>query len=75
MTPPALLGIGQWVTIDFHTVRNLGVWKGLTVERAYWRGRVFLTCRNGAMLRKPDRSTAFTYKHAWTFLRSLPDVD
>jgi hypothetical protein len=68
-------GIGAVVIVDFHSVRNLAVWKGLTAERAYWRGRVFLICRNGAMLRKPNRSTAFTYHHAWRFLRTLPDVD
>ena len=63
------------LAVDFHRVRVLGTSKGLTVERAYWHGRVFLICRNGAMLRKVNRSTAWTYRHAWQFLRALPDID
>lgn len=63
------------MTYDYHRVRVLAVWKGLTAERGTMRDHVKLICRNGVPLRKPNRSTAFTYKHAWHFLRSLPDVE
>jgi len=57
----------------FHDVRNLGARKGLTIVRSLRRGYVRIECRNGAWLKSPQH-VHFSQKHAYRFLRTLPDT-
>ena len=60
--------------VGFHDVRVLGERKGLTVVRSFTRGYVRIQCGNGAFLKSPHH-VWWSQKHAWHFLRKLPDRD
>jgi hypothetical protein len=62
------------MAVGFHDVRNLGVRKGLTVVRSLTRGYVRIQCANGSLLKSPHH-IYWSPKHAWHFLRKLPDRD